>query len=190
MLDRIEEALPRAGVHRSASASKLGRVLADRIPAAPPRPVADAGRDARATWCSPTWPSRPTPIHATDPQVRRDAPEGVHDMRVACRRMRSALQSFRALLDRSRTDDLVAELRWLAGELGGARDLEVQEERIAAASRRCRPSSRSAPVAAQTTRFFATPPRRGGAPPPPPRSTATATSPCSTPWTRCSPTRR
>src|SRR6185437_2705114 len=42
VLDRIEQALARAGVHRSGSASKLGRVLADRIPAAPPRPVADA----------------------------------------------------------------------------------------------------------------------------------------------------
>ena len=45
VLDRIEEALLRAGVQRSASASKLGRVLADRIPPAPPRPVADPDGD-------------------------------------------------------------------------------------------------------------------------------------------------
>ncbi len=32
VLDRIEAVLGRTGVHRSASASKLGRVLADRIP--------------------------------------------------------------------------------------------------------------------------------------------------------------
>ena len=109
-------------------------------------------------------------------------------MRVACRRMRSSFQSFRALLDRSRTDDLVVELRWLAGELGGARDLEVQEARIVATSPRCRPSWRSAP----------SPPRPRGSsppagprppPPPPPPWTATATSRCSTPWTRCWPTR-
>ena len=40
VLDRIEDALLRAGVHRSASASKLGRVLAERVPPGPPRPVA------------------------------------------------------------------------------------------------------------------------------------------------------
>ena len=95
-------------------------------------------------------------IRATDPQVRRDAPEAVHDMRVACRRMRSTFQSFRALLDRSRTDDLVVELRWLAGELGGARDLEVQEARIVADVAALPPELALGPVAAQTTRFFAT----------------------------------
>ena len=62
-------------------------------------------------------------IRTADPAIRRDVPDSVHAMRVACRRMRSTLQSFRALLDRERTDAVVAELRWLAGELGGARDL-------------------------------------------------------------------
>ena len=95
-------------------------------------------------------------IRATDPRVRRDAPDAVHAMRVACRRMRSTFQSFRALLDRSRTDDLVAELRWLAGELGGARDLEVQEARITADIAALPPELAMGPVAAQTTRFFAT----------------------------------
>ena len=101
VLDRIEDALLRAGVHRSASASKLGRVLAERFPPGPPRPV--AGPDATAgevvlAYCG----EQAETIRATDPQVRRDAPEAVHAMRVACRRMRSTFQSFRALLDRSR----------------------------------------------------------------------------------------
>jgi CHAD domain-containing protein len=75
-------------------------------------------------------------------------------MRVACRRMRSTLQSFRTLLDRDRTDGLVAELRWLAGELGGSRDLEVQEERISRAVATLPPEIALGPVAAQVTRFF------------------------------------
>ena len=119
-------------------------------------------------------------IRATDPLVRRDAPDSVHAMRVACRRMRSSFQSFRALLDRSATDDLVVELRWLAGELGGARDLEVQEARITADVAALPPELALGPVAAQTTRFFATRVRRP-APPRRPRWTATATSRCSTP---------
>jgi CHAD domain-containing protein len=155
VLDRIEDALLRAGVHRSASASKLGRVLAERVPPGPPRPVASPDATAGAVVLAYVAEQAET-IRATDPQVRRDAPEAVHDMRVACRRMRSSFQSFRALLDRSRTDDLVVELRWLAGELGGARDLEVQEARIVADVAALPPELALGPVAAQTTRFFAT----------------------------------
>jgi CHAD domain-containing protein len=160
VLDRIEETLTRAGVHRSGSASKLGRVLADRLPAPPDRPVPGPGATAGDVVLA-YLAQQADAIRATDPQVRRDASEGVHDMRVACRRMRSTLQSFRALLDRSRTDALVAELRWLAGELGAARDLEVQEERVGAAVAALPPELALGPVAAQATRFFAA--RRAGA---------------------------
>jgi len=63
-----------------------------------------------------------------DPQVRRDLPDSVHKMRVATRRLRSALATFGPLLDRSRTDPVRAELRWLADALGEARDAEVMHE--------------------------------------------------------------
>jgi CHAD domain-containing protein len=160
LLDRIEDALARAGVQRSASSSKLARVLADRIPEAPAPPRADPGASAGDVVLA-YLHEQANALRATDPQVRRDASDGVHQMRVACRRMRSTLQSFRALLDRSRTDDLVVELRWLAGELGGARDLEVQEQRIGAAVAALPPEIALGPVAARTTRFFAS--RRGHA---------------------------
>ncbi len=153
VLDRIEEVLAAAGVHRSGSASKLGRVLADRVPDRPAPPVARAKSSAGEVVLA-YLAEQVAAIHATDPQVRRDAAEGVHAMRVACRRARSTLQSFRALLDRTRTDDLVTELRWLAGELGGARDLEVQEERIGGAVAALPPAVALGPVREQTTRFF------------------------------------
>ena len=132
VLDRIEQTLLDAGAHRSGSWSKLGRVLADRLPPAPPRPV--AGKDATAGLsCWLTCGSSPTRSMRRAPRVRQNAPVSVHAMRVACRRMRSTLHAFRVVLDRERTDALVTELRWLGGELGGARDLEVQEQRIGAA---------------------------------------------------------
>lgn len=56
--------------------------------------------------------------HGTDP-------EGVHQLRVALRRLRSALSIFREVLApsvRARWND---ELRWLLGCLGSARDLDV-----------------------------------------------------------------
>ncbi|MFH8799551.1 CHAD domain-containing protein [Streptomyces sp. NPDC017936] len=68
-----------------------------------------------------------------DPAVRRDLPDSVHRMRVATRRARSALRSFARVLDRSVTDPIGEELKWLAGELGVDRDQEVLTERLTAA---------------------------------------------------------
>jgi CHAD domain-containing protein len=57
------------------------------------------------------------------PRVRRDEPDTVHQMRVATRRMRSTLRTFRRVIGPA--DHLDEELRWLAGVLGEARDAEV-----------------------------------------------------------------
>ncbi|MFE7772851.1 CHAD domain-containing protein [Streptomyces sp. NPDC057445] len=69
-------------------------------------------------------------IIALDPAVRRDLPDAVHQMRVATRRLRSAFKSYRKIIDRSVTDPVGDELKWLAGELGVARDQEVLAERL------------------------------------------------------------
>jgi inorganic triphosphatase YgiF len=52
-------------------------------------------------------------------------PEGVHQMRVGVRRLRSGLSLFSSLLAPEQVTPLREELRWLAGELGVARDLDV-----------------------------------------------------------------
>jgi len=57
-------------------------------------------------------------------------PEGVHDLRVAMRRIRSALASFHALVDPAVTEPLRDELRWAAGRLGEARDAEVVQDLV------------------------------------------------------------
>ncbi len=65
-----------------------------------------------------------------------DDPEGIHQMRVGVRRLRSALRLFRDAAPCP--PDLLTELKWLADALGQARDWEVLEEstlpRIAAAA--------------------------------------------------------
>jgi CHAD domain-containing protein len=71
-------------------------------------------------------------IYRRDPEVRRDLPDSVHKMRVATRRLRSALATYRPVVDREAGDQLRSELRWFAGELGGARDAEVLRERLTA----------------------------------------------------------
>jgi CHAD domain-containing protein len=65
-----------------------------------------------------------------DPGVRADAPDAVHQLRVAARRLRSALATFRKLTDTTSTKDLRAELQWLAGTVGQARDTEVIRARL------------------------------------------------------------
>ena len=61
---------------------------------------------------------------------RRGDPEGVHDLRVAIRRIRSALATFRPLVDESVTEPVRAQLRWAADELGQARDAEIVVDRV------------------------------------------------------------
>ena len=60
-------------------------------------------------------------------------PEEIHQARVASRRLRAALRVFKDLLP----DEIVAlqpELKWIAGLLGGVRDLDVQVQRLHATS--------------------------------------------------------
>jgi CHAD domain-containing protein len=62
---------------------------------------------------------------AAEPEVRADEPDAVHQMRVAARRLRSVLRTYRPLLRRGQVDRYRDELRWLGGVLGAARDAEV-----------------------------------------------------------------
>jgi CHAD domain-containing protein len=59
-------------------------------------------------------------------------PEGIHDARVATRRLRSDLRTFRPLLDVAWSESLREELRWLGEILGQVRDAEVLRDRLSA----------------------------------------------------------
>lgn len=67
-------------------------------------------------------------LKTLDPLVRGEAPDSVHQMRVAARRLRSTLQAFPAILPGSSTQHLRNELKWLGEVLGEARDGEVLSE--------------------------------------------------------------
>jgi CHAD domain-containing protein len=64
------------------------------------------------------------------PGVRARQAEEVHHMRVAARRLRSLLASGRPLFDDGAVDPVRAELRWLSGLLGDARDPGVVHDRL------------------------------------------------------------
>jgi CHAD domain-containing protein len=61
-------------------------------------------------------------------------PEDVHQARVATRRLRSDLRTFRDFVDHDWATELRAELRWLGGELGEVRDIEVMLDRLRSAA--------------------------------------------------------
>jgi len=50
---------------------------------------------------------------------------GIHQMRIGLRRLRAAISIFGDLLRAEPRDTITAELKWLTGELGPARDFEV-----------------------------------------------------------------
>ena len=76
------------------------------------------------------------------------------EMRVATRRARSALQAFGGIIDRDATRPLCAELKWLATELGAARDGEVMLERLTADLAAIPPALVAGPVQARITDCF------------------------------------
>jgi triphosphatase len=65
-------------------------------------------------------------LEANDPVARAGIdPEGIHQARVAIRRLRAAFKVFKAVLPDDRRIHFVKELRWLQKQLGDARDLDV-----------------------------------------------------------------
>jgi CHAD domain-containing protein len=71
-------------------------------------------------------------LKALDPAVRRDAPDSVHQMRVAARRLRSTLRSYPAIVSSPATQHMGDELKWLGAMLGEARDNEVLSDYLRA----------------------------------------------------------
>lgn len=60
--------------------------------------------------------------------VRKGDSEGVHQMRVGLRRLRAAISVFKEIAQDERTEAIKGELKWLTGQLGPARDLDVLVE--------------------------------------------------------------
>jgi CHAD domain-containing protein len=70
---------------------------------------------------------------AHDPGTRRgDDPEDLHQLRVATRRLRAFLRAAHPLVDSDWATSLRAEVGWLGGHLGPARDLDVMLDRLRA----------------------------------------------------------
>jgi CHAD domain-containing protein len=100
-------------------------------------------------------------LRGLEPQVRADEFDSVHQMRVATRRLRGTLRSFGTVIPRSQTSDLAAELKWLGGLLGEARDGEVLPSHLQATLEPVPVELLIGPVQARVQGYFA--PRRASA---------------------------
>jgi len=96
-----------------------------------------------------------------EPKVRADEFDSVHQMRVATRRLRGTLRSFGTVIPRSVTKELAAELKWLGGLLGEARDGEVLPGHLLASLEQVPVELLIGPVQARVQGHFA--PRRASA---------------------------
>jgi CHAD domain-containing protein len=96
-----------------------------------------------------------TALRAADVALRRGEPGGVHDLRVAVRRIRTCLQVFARYFQPKPLARLRTELEWLFGVLGEARDVEVLRERITEALHALPDELVLGPVAAELDRFLA-----------------------------------
>ena len=133
LLEAVGSRLRAAGLTRSASSSKLARVLGD-LPdprrATAPEAIRRPGRATAGEVVLAHLREQVDQLILRDRGARSDAPDAVHQMRVATRRLRSALATYRPLMERERTDPVRDELKWLGHLLGGSRDAEVLHWRL------------------------------------------------------------
>jgi CHAD domain-containing protein len=122
VLDAVERKLLAAGARAAAGPSKVARALGDRAPVSAPQgkiqdnPVLQYAKEQRDD------------LTRFDPGVRRGEGEAVHKMRVASRRLRSCLKTFKRTF--GSVPEVRDELKWLAGLLGEVRDGQVLQGKL------------------------------------------------------------
>lgn len=124
LLKAADQKLRHEGLRPAGRAAKLERALGQQQP--------EPGNERSLTASTPAGQvvlaylrTQTVTLKSLDPMVRGDEPDSVHQMRVATRRMRSALRSFGHVIGHGGTGRLATELKWLGGVLGEARDAEV-----------------------------------------------------------------
>ncbi|MGW0483897.1 CYTH and CHAD domain-containing protein [Nonomuraea sp. NPDC003214] len=142
LLAKVGKRLTKAGAAPSAAASKLAKLLGP-----PPVPRAELEPGTAGHAVAGYLAGHVAALLTQDPRVRRAEHDAVHQMRVAARRLRSALKAFKPIV--RGTAELQEELRWLGEVLGEARDLEVTRARFAAELDRLAPELVTGPIRAR-----------------------------------------
>ncbi len=133
LLGEVASLLLEAGATESSWGSKLARTLGVEVPPGPRRPPKAGKKDSAASVLERRFAYLAAQLRLREVAVRRDLPDGVHQLRVTVRRLRSLLATARPLLDREVSEPLRAELQWLGDLLGAPRDAEVARDLVLAA---------------------------------------------------------
>jgi CHAD domain-containing protein len=128
LVDALVERLKRAGADPADSQPKIARALGERASEPPdlpaPEPLGKSATIGALVRRSITAAVQRLLDHDPVVRVGEDA-EGVHQARVATRRLRSDLRTFRPLVDTEWSEPLRNELSWLGELLGRVRDADV-----------------------------------------------------------------
>jgi CHAD domain-containing protein len=124
---RLVRFLQRAGAGRTRPVPKIAKALGRRALAPPDVVVPRVRRRSRSgRVVQSAIATSVARLLAHDAAVRLGVdPEGVHQARVATRRLRSDLRTFDMLVDREWAGALRAELEWIGDALGAVRDADV-----------------------------------------------------------------
>jgi len=157
---------PKTPAIPAAPAAPARRTRPGRVAPAPPHPVPIAGTRPKpsasaADVVKAYLKVQVATLRSLEPAVRADEFDSVHQMRVATRRLRATLRSFGSVIPRSRTAQVAAELKWLGGLLGEARDGEVLPRHLLASLETVPVELLIGPVQARVQGHYA--PRRASA---------------------------
>jgi CHAD domain-containing protein len=128
VLASLSARLEAAGLIRPSRTSLLQRALGDRVPASADPVTGD--RLAAGDVVLAHLHDQIDTLVRNDPGARRGEPVAVHRMRGATKRLRATLATFRPILDRTRTEPLRGELRWLGQRLAGPQVVRRLADRL------------------------------------------------------------
>ena len=129
--DATPPTLANTGTTPASNASDLTHSLDDRYPRKHPSPPPRPGRKSpAATVLLAYLYDQVQVLTEQDQHVRHDTSAPVHKMRISTRRLRSALATYRNLLDAEVVSHLRGELKWFAGVLGKERDGQIMHQRL------------------------------------------------------------
>lgn len=131
LLDAVAQALLAAGATPAPNASKLARTLGEVVPPTPRIPSRkELHRGSAALVVLARLTEHVAELQRQDIQLRTDEPSSIHQLRIAARRLRSTLRTYRPLFEPGSVDLVAEELRWLGHTLSEARDAQVLRDRL------------------------------------------------------------
>jgi CHAD domain-containing protein len=132
VLTAVGDMLQEAGAVGGEFMPKLVRSLGARATAPPDPPLPDpvGPGDPAGRVLTGYLRANVRRLLSEDVRFRLSGDDAVHQLRVAARRLRTALRVFQTLFDEEWAGPLREELKWLASNLGASRDAEVLLARL------------------------------------------------------------